>query len=492
MSSRGPQLGMGLQMGLDITIKPELEAPDKEALENALRLWLEKPHQEIAFPIRVLKDALSGGKPIPGNITGKLAMHEGEIREEFAMLNSAEMRKIDPKETVGIFIGESVFISDTTPEAYVPLVALNLGLLRRINDENPLSEMIKASGVDMDTSRHWSANVVDILIAEKYFGEDRSAFMEYLKWRKQIERTEFFQNELIGQVFKEKLQSLRYRRTTHPKDRGRYGKKSWNMAGTFDDLGAEFADVNASSFGVTKADIIIRRLANETSFSPEHMQRLVDFIEANNQMRKVDGGRERKGVLVTDPKLDTQAYLLTEDCSGGSAILEQGKEHNYYHFEASALRSLAALKDRIAFFFRKALQAKSTVSPALLKFIQTTPSMSLDGLKDKEITIDLTGTASFSDASVMVAKEIELIDAKLKQVAELLAKYDELERDLGQMGDVNIVPGNITAEKENVLRVKTILDEKREKLTASLDTVRRIFEVRQDHKALLSSAVLDS
>lgn len=497
----GPRLGMSLELSQSLETSLEtrqvLEPPDRAILAEALRLWMEKPHEQISFPVSILKSALAGQKPLPPAASAaskELAKHEGEIDEEFVKVSSKEMAELDPDEKVGLLLGDSVFIADETPAEYVPIVVLNLGLLRRLKEQGALNELIRASGVDMDTSRHWSANIVDIIVAEKYFGDDKQSFLEFLKWRKKVERTEFFSNQLVGDVLRNKLEALRYRRTTHPLERGGYARKSWGLAGSFEGLGKNFADEYGRDFAITKADTLIQRFAGNENFDPEMMQRLINFIETNNKPEPESrrDGHIRRSVVVTDPALDVQAYLLTPDISGAACLLDQGHAHNQYYLEPMATRSLAVLKDRIAFFYRKALMSKPSISPKLLQIIRSVPSASLEGLQDREVKIDLTTTKDFSEASEMVAREVEAITGKIAEAEGLLGRYEELERELGEITDVSIIPGNVGQEKDKILNVISILSAKKENIMAALDTVRRIFALRQEQKALLSSAVLDS
>jgi len=355
-----------------------------------------------------------------------------------------------------------------------------------------MGKLLQEIGIDMDTGSHWSANIADILIAERYFGDDRSAFNEFMEWRKKVERTDFFQNELVGKILNRQLQYTKYKRTTHPLKRGRYARRSWVLSGALHSLGKRMVDENFRAFGISKPDVIIRILAEHPNFDPEIMMRVIDEIIDNSTIKTVRR-RQKRTVHFTDSALENQAYLLTKDICGDVGVLECDEmDARLYHLYSNAGRTLRALKDRIAYFHRKALLEDGAVSSELLTFVRSSKKLTVPLGPEREISIDLSSeTSTFADTKSDVDRALTEINNQLLKIENVLLAFSKIEERIGSLNGVKILPGKLQEDKEKLMLAQETLLKRRETLESTLDLARDILSIREDSAALLANVNLD-
>lgn len=205
-----------MRMGLTLQVAPILDQRQEDIVTGAMRYWTEKPHQQVSIPMSVLALALEGNTAAPPNKKTPMSKNRGTFDVDFVLLTPEEMASLDPREKAGLSFGDCIFISESVSRDFVPLVAANLKMLGMLNDNNRVSRLIRASGVNIATERHWTANVLDISLAEKLFSEDPALFDAYMTWREEIERTDFFHDSTIDEILAQRLARLKRKRKKLP------------------------------------------------------------------------------------------------------------------------------------------------------------------------------------------------------------------------------------------------------------------------------------
>lgn len=487
----------GLSLRQEQVQRLELKVEEKSAVNRGAEFWATKPHYHTEIPVSALRSLLTQ-REAPAD-AGAVVRDEGKLEEDFVKLTPAEMAELMPGEKVGILLGEGIFIADDVPEEYVPFVLLNLAANRRLHDDARVLELFRSVGADTGTARHWSSNLVDVLAAERFYRDDRAGFIKYLEYRKGVERTTFFDNELLRPHFDAALLQLAYRRTTHPADRGRRVSASWALAGVaVSDSRMErlFLDL-----GVSKTDLLYRRLQQEGTFDPEVMMQLLNFIETNARRETVGKstahhGKQRDVItLEGNPGLGRQAYLLTEDVTSSAALFEKIPGSGYV-LKSYWRLTCRALKDRIAYFARESMTRRLPdvrVGAALLRLLKSAGTIQLGGLAASTLEIDLNSPEQREQAQRWLTDQIAAIDRELEKVGALLGRYTDLEMQMGNSGtgDVHVVPGTIEEGKRELLEHQRALIVKRGELESTVDFLRLTAEVRAQHRALLEATVLD-
>ncbi len=372
-----------MSLRMELTLAPRIEQRqeltldlltpnDREKLLLAQRLWEIKPHVSVSLPIAILEGVVTEG--IQGKLPPEPGLNRaGALVEEFAFIAPKEMASLDEEEKIGLKLGDCVFVTRGTPEDYVPLVVLNLAMHRHLREENPISRLLEKSGIDFAHARHWTANIFDVLLAERFFEEQEGEFDRYLEWRKSVERTKCFQNELVDEILRGRVSRSDYRKKTHPLDRGRYARHSWKMSSCLDHaMGVSQADRCYRDFGVSRCDLLFNRMASQPKFDPDKMMQLLQCVRDQSFTIQERGRLSRRVVLDSD--LEVQAYLLTEDVSHGASILEY-RGRGLYVLKLHAHKTVNALIDKLAYFFRHAIGSlqgeRSEIRGQLLSMLGT-------------------------------------------------------------------------------------------------------------------------
>jgi hypothetical protein len=496
----GSQSGMGMSMRMDLS--PRLEQRQLLSLELfdddergkiawALELWETRPHTEMHFPVSVLSDALgiksSQLTPLlpPTGGSGGSESNEREFSAEFVIVSAEEIRMLDPEEQCGVLLGNCIFVSDQVPEQYLPMVVANLGFLREIGGNDALKDVVKVAHLDMDVSRHWTANLLDILLANQNFADDPEERTNYLAWRKKLERTDFFNNSIIDEFLRQKNKYREFKRTVHPLQRSKMARLSWIFSGVLSSFGLNMVDRDARMMRVSKPDLIVRRLCDRYTdqFDANTMCEVIDFIMTNSQV----GRKNAKTVRYVDFRgtaLAGQAYLLTEDVVGQMAsVLEPTTSQNIYIVKPQAARTLEALKDRIAYFTRQGL-LNSGINRNMLAFVKSV-SRTLDQGGAERLRLELGS----GEEAQQIAERVTEIEAKIAQIDHACEGFIKLRADFNTMVSVEYLPGELEANYRKLLLLRDQLQVEMTELTGAQSSLRGVEKVLQEQRALIEALV---
>ncbi len=463
----------------------KLEDGEKERFKNALNFWHTKPHQHFSIEMNQLK-MLFGSNPNAANQHGALEKPH-MVKGDFVMLSEDEMSKVDIDEKVGIRFGDCIFIGSNTPQEYISMIVMNLLIVSGVESKDQeIMELLRSQGIDIDDvnlSRHWTANLFDIIIAEKYLSTEQ--FNRYLKWRKEIERTEFFVNPDMHDLMTRMLAYTRYKRTTHPEKRQKYGRLSWRNSGIIMGFRNEIVDKFGRDFLMSRSDVIFRKLSEVDEFEPETMMRTLSFILNNANGGKID--------FDGHGDLDRQAYLLSEDNIGkGYALLKtQGEGSSEYKLARSYGQTIEALRDRILFFYREAIKKlgeHNDVSIALASALKNRSSLLMQG-ENLVTPVDINSPTAQDD----IARQKEGIQEKLDQARQMLEEYEELEIKIQEKANSDnpaIIPASIASDKMSLMQIEVSLRRQLESLSEASAMIAQLYDLRQRQGSLLAQVEL--
>ncbi len=492
--------GMGMSLRQEQTVKmtTQLEDGEKEKVALALHYWETKPHTELKFPMQVMYDALGikddRTRALPAPVASGSDGESGqtkpnEFAADFVTLTAEEIQALDPEEKYGVLLGDCIFISEEVPEQYIPMVVANLGFLKQMGDSVALKEIVKDSSLDIDDSRHWTANILDIVLAGKHFADNPAERQKYLAWRKEIERTDFFTNEVISEVLRQRNQYRTFKRTTHPVQRSLMARKSWIFSGMLYNMGSQMVDENARMLGISKSDIIIRTVCDryDDRFDPDAMCRLIDYVNTHMQS-KHKGSRLVNFVdFSADPagqEMADQADLLTEGVLGDVALMDATSEPKIFVLRPFHKRSLEAFHDRIAYFTRAGL-LRSGMDRKMLSFLKTASRLLASPGGSEKMTLQL---GNGQDA-VKLAERKAQIAKKLAEIEAAHDKFIQLRLRFSDMNAVSLIPGKLEQNYFKILAMREQLENELKELTEAETSMDDVNEVLAEQKALLDSLV---
>ncbi len=358
-----------LKLVLELTQRQttQLDQSLIDEAKTALKIW--DNHKKNAFSISKdeLIALLKSRKLTPEKIKEGLVDGENlkDLPGEFAFISAEEMEELDPDEKIGVVIGNFIFVSENIPEEYLPYVLLNLRLLVYFKESDPSSLAFRELGIEAETQKHWSANTFDIIAASKGFKDNPEAFVEFLKWRKSVERTGYFDRVDIGDALKGLIDYKAYKRKTHPNDRSKWTRNSWNLGTAISQFSNEFQARNRNALRINKCDYQMMELSKIPSFNPSKMVDALNQIVNSNDytnVRKNIYGRgdfnitKVRKVTFEDEAILGQAELLTEYHLPAGHLLEGIKgDNNSFTTAPLARKTASALIDRISFFSRQKL-----------------------------------------------------------------------------------------------------------------------------------------
>lgn len=470
--------------------KMELEPPDREKIAKAMSLWESRPHHEMNFPLAVMIDAISKRKnqEIPKDALAPDKM----FNAEFVVVSREELNGLDEQENYGVLLGGMIFISDQVPEEYYPMVIANLGFLKHMDENVAMRRMAEKFDTDIDTTRHWSANMLDILLAEQYFADEPEKNKEYLSWRKKIERTDFFRNELVDGFLRKSKSYKQYKRTTHPMERAFYARRSWELGGLLNLMGQRAIDENARMIGVSIPDVIIRRLCDvyAADFDPEYMSRLIDFVAENKEKIRHEVRQRWKinlnGLKVPEKKkLMSQAELLTADAIGDASILERCEgENSAYLLRPFSLKSFEVLKDRMIYFLRQGL-LDSGLSRKLLAFtLKCGQVLATEGPEAVEIMVGEGKEApKLRIIRHNLVKEMEKIQSALDRFIQLRIKFSDLK-------SAKYIPGQLEENYRHLLMRQSQYEQEIARIDEVLSSLDELADLMKEQRSLLSATAL--
>ncbi len=462
------KMGMQMRMEQGISQRLELNDPDKDKLDAAFELWEGATKIDFSIPVDTLKTIFGGGDSSkPRKPTDRdEALFDEEWRELFVMITPAQMATISDGEKFAVLLGNCIFVSTETPADYIPLGVLNLAAARRSRDNSAFAQLLRARGLSVDYARHYTATLTDVLAAQYLFREKPAELAEFLRWRKSVERTDFFNDETVGKILSQRLQKRARARELHPTERGRYAKRSFVLAVALDvTMTRGEIDQVVTALGITKADIIMGRIKEEPTFDVALMLETIDTVvkrirEISIAKRNVP--RNKKTINLTSSQ-SVQAYLLTSDICGVSSILESTANPSAFLARPNAILSLEALKDRLLYLSRKAL---SKIVPerndmAVLRslIIGTQQLVPLPQL-EKTVPADV---ATGNTALANIETKRDELSRRLAEAEALLAQYAEVERAFAALGAKEAVPGVLAQDRQKIQAhldaIKSQLDE---------------------------------
>lgn len=474
------QFGMQMRPQIELSQRVELNDPDRERLEAAFELWEAGTKIDFSVPVDTLKTVFGGGDSAKTGTPKdpNESLFDSEWREQFVMISPADMARISDGEKFAVLLGHCIFVSTETPADYIPLGVLNLAAARRARDNSNFAQLLRARGLSADYARHYTATLTDVLAAQYLFRDKPAELAEFLRWRKSVERTDFFNDETVGKILSERLQTRARARQLHPTQRGRYAKRSFILAVAVDvTMTRGEIDQVVKDFGIAKADIIMGRLKDEPTFD---VVRMVDTIDAivkkirEMSITKRNVPKNKKTINLTSWQ-SVQAYLLTSDICGVSNILQSTADSNAFLAKPNAILSLGSLKDRLLYLSRKALARvvpeRNDMAVLRSLVIGTQQLAPLVALEKTVPADDAAGNAALAS----VGTKRDDLNRHLSEAEALLAQYAQVERAFADLGAKEAVPG--------------VLAQGRQKIQAHLEEIKAQIADLERYEGALSSLV---
>lgn len=440
---------MKLELSQQLTQTTTLEQGLVDEVKTAMKIWETKKPNSFSISKDDLISLFKSDKITPEKIKSSLTDGENlkELPGEFVFVSKEEMEELDPDEQIGYIIGNFIFISEDTPEDYLPFVLLNLRLLAYFS-EVEAKKNISRFGIDIETQKHWTANTFDIIVASKAFREKPEDFINFLKWRKEKERTAYFDRVNLNDALSEFIDYKRYKKTTHPNARSKWTRMSWNKGMALSEFSSELKGRNRNQNGISRVDFQIMELSKDKNFDPNAMlsllERIISLTDKDNievTERTVSGFRVKtaKKLKLDDKELLKQAYLLTEQNLPGGHLLEELRDTPDNFIIVRHARSTAsALIDRISYFSRKKLI--SEFGPGIIASLK---SISVgNGNIDEESNID--------DGRNKLASDLKEIEDHLKSIEEIELKFKKLRPNAPE----ELIPLSIVENKKKLLESK--------------------------------------
>lgn len=471
------KLELSQRVGVNMDQRLQLDEADRRVLEAAAVFWETKPHAAFSVPVATVMAIFAGGAEMskrPNAVSEEPVIKGSDWQENFVFLTKAEMRQVGQGEKYGLLLGECIFISETVPEEYVPLVVLNLAAYRRAKDDSALARFMARFGVDTNRSQHFTGVLTDILAAQYHFQASPEKLQHYLRWRKEIERTDFFVNPAIEKLLARRVASSRRGRTLHPTQRSRYSRRSFQLVAAAEScLTRAQVDTVITAVGVTKADIIIGRITGEASFDPNAMVETIDAIVTQlAEQNKLPPVQRNKPVTLSISQ-SVQAYLLTEDVVGVGAVLQNTNNPNAFQVTRAYMGSFAAIKDRVLYLSKQALK-KTVPDRGVLRSLQNlilTDSAYLPVLSPINTEVPQDEESGNRGLAHSQEEQATLL-RKIAEIEALLSQHDEVVRTFAAMNASNAIPMVLVHEREKLV---TYLAEVRGHLQ-KLDQVRHALD----------------
>ncbi len=449
------QLGMQMRQQIELSQRTELNDPDKGRLEAAFELWEAGTKIDFSVPVETLKTIFGGGDSAK---TGQPkdpneSLIDSEWREQFVMISPADMARISDGEKFAVLLGHCIFVSTETPADYIPLGVLNLAAARRARDHSAFAQLLKERGLSADYARHYTATLTDVLAAQYLFRDKPAQLAEFLHWRKSVERTDFFNDETVGKILSERLQTRARARQLHPTERGKYAKRSFTLAVAVDvTMTRGEIDQVVKDFGITKADIIMGRLKDEPTFDVSLMVEAIDAIvrKIREMLVTQRNMAKNKKIITLTSSQSVQAYLLTSDICGASNILEATSSSNAFLAKSNAISSLTALKDRLLYLSRQALAriVPESNDMALLRAL-VIGTKQLEPLPELEKTVPADESTGNTTLAKIGTKRDEL-NRRMSEAEALLGQYAQVEKAFADLGAKEAVPGVLAQDRQRI------------------------------------------
>ncbi len=487
-----------LQLGCSLDLQQDLEQTQdlrygygltdamQDCIAQAIAFWQSKPHHRAGIAVRELTDLLGTMSEHPVDLKRFMELNDSPvINMDFVVLTPQEMATLLPDEKYGSVIGGRCFISEAVPEEYRPFCILNLAVWGRVQENSQVMELLQDAGIDISTSRHWTANFIDVVAASAFFKDDPEQARRYLEWRREIERTDFFESPVFAEMAKRKMDLARHRRTTPPAERNSgWVRRSWAIAGALSHLSPEFVDRNYRMLGLTKADVVYFRLIQSEHFDPNTMIKLL------NRLDRRRGDTKAPVDLRDDSALDVQAGLLTEWNMDSAALLkDHGREDGVYKLQSYAIQTVRPLIDRICSMFTYAI-SDTQVGRELLTFMQDRASLELEGLQGEVrlLSVDELGEEGVDEVLGWLGGFRERVEAQRAQVEGLLGQSRELAGAFDEFGAG--LPKHVVEDVQRLTDLHDRLAEARAALDGQSELVSRLREFRSATEEVVRAGVV--
>lgn len=433
------------------------QTPDQtlvDEVKTAMRIWETKKPNSFSISKDDLIRLFESDKITPEKI--KSSLNDGEnLRElpgEFVFVSKEELEELDPDEQIGCIIGNFIFISEDTPEDYLPFVVLNLRLLAYFS-ENEAKNNISRLGIDIETHKHWTANTFDIIAASKAFQNNPEDFINFLKWRKEKERTAYFDRVSIKDVLDKFIDFKKFKKTTHPTNKSKWTRMSWNKGMAISGFSSEFKGRNRIQNGISRVDLQMIELSQDKDFDPNTMVELLgEIISLTDEdkititKRTISGFRTEtvKQLQLHDKALLKQAYLLTEQNLPGSHILEDLMDStNSFTVVRNGSKTASALIDRISYFCRQKLM--TDFGPGIISSLKSIP-LGVGKIEEAK---------NLDEGSNKLIADLEEIENCLRDIEAIELKFQKLRPNAPE----ELIPVSISDNKNKLLEKKSNIEE---------------------------------
>lgn len=469
-------------MHQDQMMSPE----DRAQLIRLIELWDAKPKNEFSFDPKDIRSIFLSGQQPPSRIAGHLpapdsapqpAVDEALVQRllelQYVYLTPDEMKQVHPEEKVGGSHGDIVYLSTDVPEEYQPFVLFNLLVFRRLHSEHS-KQMMALCGLDdrqgdRAVERHWTANMLDLAVAEATFGSNSEEFADFLRWRKEVEQTNFFQIPEFDAFVKKRMGDQNRRRLVHPEKRGRWNKQSWAVASLARD--ERFRGV-VKMMGASRVDILAQGLLPDERFRANDMLRLIETIKKSDD-HMID--------VSSDEGLDRQAHLLTAQEADSGAVLERtGRGNAVYKVLRNASQTLDALYDRIAYFSKVRLESEGITTEMIAAMQRPAPILVVQNV---QVNLNTNNPA-------ILEQGIENMDEKIREINEMIQRIEAIEERMARLatsGNATIIPATITQEKEELLAMRQTVTEQTAILREAIELMITVAAFRSDMGLVIAS-----
>ena len=440
---------MKLELTQNIGLRTTIDQTLVDEVKTAMRIWETKKPKSFSISINDCISLFESDKITPEKIKSLLIDRDNlkELPGEFVFVSKEEMEELDPDEQIGCLIGDFIFISEDTPEDYLPFVLLNLRLLAYFS-EVEAKKNISRFGIDIETQKHWTANTFDIIAASKAFQDHPDDFINFLIWRKEKERTAYFDRVSLQEALDAFIDFKKYRRTTHPNKRSKWTRMSWNKGMAISGFSSEFKGRNRNQNGISRVDLQMIELSQDKDFDPNIMVEVLGRILSLTDMDKIKIGERtvsgskianRMKLTLDGRELLKQAYLLTENNLPGSHILEDSiNSPNSFTVVIHAKLTASALIDRISFFCRKKLM--TDFGYGIIKSLKSIST----GIGQIE------GGKNFDDGHSKLMADLEEIENCLRDIEAIELQFQKLRPNAPE----ELIPVSISDRKKQLLETK--------------------------------------
>ncbi|MBI2551300.1 hypothetical protein HYV73_03055 [Candidatus Uhrbacteria bacterium] len=148
---------MDLVLRQEVSLETRVELRGRSPLEELFEIWARSPHYAITL---------------------------GDSTVEFVLCAPRYLKAVDEQEHYGVYFGDMSFVSTLTPPRWIPFVVLHEWAHRKLAGEG------WGDTTDEAMARHFRTIGGELTFATQTLSADE--FVQYLAWRRSVERTRFF------------------------------------------------------------------------------------------------------------------------------------------------------------------------------------------------------------------------------------------------------------------------------------------------------------